>query len=241
MSYGLHGRILDSLKASYADVKFRVKLGRHDRAECLLGLLEAYCKATGMAANAAKCEVLIFGGATRERKRLIEAAYRLGGAGLRVLTGNETARYLGLHYGPGVQFSACTKQLLTAVPHPPASNRICRIDGGPTPFLVSSQDHLMIVCAIRDLHSGRSRISDQWHHRKQAAPKSQDAAGYTVFAITMLNEDGNARDLSMFYWHTDGAFACLPQMLEWAADNNQQAVGDILFYRYINVNIQMGM
>ncbi|EFJ48555.1 hypothetical protein VOLCADRAFT_104731 [Volvox carteri f. nagariensis] len=37
----------------------------HDRAECLLGLLEAYCKATGMAANAAKCEVLIFGGATR--------------------------------------------------------------------------------------------------------------------------------------------------------------------------------
>ncbi|EFJ39784.1 hypothetical protein VOLCADRAFT_35381, partial [Volvox carteri f. nagariensis] len=27
MSYGLHGRILDSLKASYADVKFRVKLG----------------------------------------------------------------------------------------------------------------------------------------------------------------------------------------------------------------------
>ncbi|EFJ41917.1 hypothetical protein VOLCADRAFT_98005 [Volvox carteri f. nagariensis] len=86
----------------------------HDRAECLLGLLEAYCKATGMAANAAKCEVLIFGGATRERKRLVEAEYRLGGAGLRVLTGNETARYLGLHYGPGVQFSACTKQLLTA-------------------------------------------------------------------------------------------------------------------------------
>ncbi|EFJ45928.1 hypothetical protein VOLCADRAFT_105730 [Volvox carteri f. nagariensis] len=51
----------------------------HDRAECLLGLLEAYCKATGMAANAAKCEVLIFGGATRERKRLVEAEYRLGG------------------------------------------------------------------------------------------------------------------------------------------------------------------
>ncbi|EFJ50706.1 hypothetical protein VOLCADRAFT_88501 [Volvox carteri f. nagariensis] len=50
----------------------------HDRAECLLGLLEAYCNATGMAANAAKCEVLIFGGATRERKRLVEAEYRLG-------------------------------------------------------------------------------------------------------------------------------------------------------------------
>ncbi|EFJ52110.1 hypothetical protein VOLCADRAFT_120350 [Volvox carteri f. nagariensis] len=48
----------------------------HDRAECLLGLLEAYCNATGMAANAAKCEVLIFGGATRERKRLVEAEYR---------------------------------------------------------------------------------------------------------------------------------------------------------------------
>ncbi|EFJ46615.1 hypothetical protein VOLCADRAFT_105516 [Volvox carteri f. nagariensis] len=77
----------------------------HDRAECLLALLEAYCKATGMAVNAAKCEVLIVGGATREWKRLMEAEYRLGGVGLRVLTGNETARYLGLHYGPGVQFS----------------------------------------------------------------------------------------------------------------------------------------
>ncbi|EFJ40503.1 hypothetical protein VOLCADRAFT_99710 [Volvox carteri f. nagariensis] len=36
-----------------------------DRAECLLGLLKAYCKAMGVAVNAAKCEVLIFWGTTR--------------------------------------------------------------------------------------------------------------------------------------------------------------------------------
>ncbi|EFJ47625.1 hypothetical protein VOLCADRAFT_91955 [Volvox carteri f. nagariensis] len=60
----------------------------YDRAECLLGLLEAYCEATGMAVNAAKCEVLIFLGATRERKRLMEAEYRLG------ITGAKACRYM---------------------------------------------------------------------------------------------------------------------------------------------------
>ena len=192
-AYGLHGRILDALKASYADVRVRVKLGGklgpefsvgrgvkqgcplsvtlfglfievfahyidahdtdchmrlpdrwrvlrdqsaslrdseltnllfvddaslvatgHERAQCLLGLLDAFCRATGMAANAAKCEVLVFGGAARERKRLMEADYQLGGIPMRVLATNETARYLGLHYGPGQQFAACTKQLIAA-------------------------------------------------------------------------------------------------------------------------------
>ncbi|EFJ39862.1 hypothetical protein VOLCADRAFT_100453 [Volvox carteri f. nagariensis] len=85
MSYGLHGRILDSLEASYADVKVRVKLGNRLGPEFTrLGTIElnafwGYSKPTaaGMAANAAKCEVLIFGGTTRERKRLMEAEYRV--------------------------------------------------------------------------------------------------------------------------------------------------------------------
>ncbi|EFJ49026.1 hypothetical protein VOLCADRAFT_104474 [Volvox carteri f. nagariensis] len=57
----------------------------HERAPCLLGLLGAFCKATGMAANAAKCEALIFGGTAREQKRLMEAEYCLCGTCLRVL------------------------------------------------------------------------------------------------------------------------------------------------------------
>ncbi len=61
-----------------------------------------------------ECEVLAFGGAARKRKRLMKADYQLGGKPMRVLTTNETARYLGLHYGPGQQFAACTKQLIAA-------------------------------------------------------------------------------------------------------------------------------
>jgi hypothetical protein len=50
-----------------------------ERSKYLLGNLDDFCKATGMAAFAANCEVLVFGTAARERKRLIEAEYQLGG------------------------------------------------------------------------------------------------------------------------------------------------------------------
>ena len=192
-SYGIHGRMLDALRASYAEVRMRVKVngklgpdssvGRGvqqgcplsvtlfglyiemlahyisahdtdcqlrtperwqalvaqcatlgprvvsdllfvddatllatgmDRVLCLLRLLEEFCAATGMRCNAAKCEVLIFGGTTRERSRLEDTEYVLAGTRLKVIKGRETARYLGLHYGPGRAFSACTTELLAA-------------------------------------------------------------------------------------------------------------------------------
>ena len=194
-SYGLHGRILDALKRSYAKVLMRVKangklgpefsVGRgvkqgcplsvtlfclfieilahyidaHDadrdthfadgrdwrklrgqrpllgglptsnllfvddasllatgreRAECLLKLLSEFCDATGMCVNNTKCEVLIFGGTAQERRELVEGGFLLNSVRLRVIDPPDTARYLGLHYGPGRRFTQCTTELLTA-------------------------------------------------------------------------------------------------------------------------------
>jgi hypothetical protein len=86
----------------------------YERAQCLLRLLADFCGATGMACNISKCEVLIFGGSTRERKHLRAAPYFLCGQRLRVLNDNETAKYLGLTYGPGRRFTGCTGDLLKA-------------------------------------------------------------------------------------------------------------------------------
>jgi len=57
----------------------------YERAQCLLRLLADFCGATGMTCNIAKCEVLVFGGSVRERKRLRSVPYILCGERLRVL------------------------------------------------------------------------------------------------------------------------------------------------------------
>jgi hypothetical protein len=86
----------------------------YERAQCLLGLLADFCGATGMVCNISKCEVLVFGGSIRERKRLRAAPYVLCGQRLRVLSDDETAKYLGLTYGSGRRFTGCTGELLKA-------------------------------------------------------------------------------------------------------------------------------
>ena len=86
----------------------------YERARCLLELLADFCRATGMVCNATKCEVLVFGGNSRERKRLRAAPYVLCDQRLRVLNDDETAKYLGLTYGSGRRFTGCTGELLKA-------------------------------------------------------------------------------------------------------------------------------
>ena len=65
-----------------------------------------------MQCNSAKCEVLVLGGTPQERARLQGAKYSLGGKRLSILAEAETAKNLGLHYGPKRHFTKCTDELL---------------------------------------------------------------------------------------------------------------------------------
>ncbi|EFJ42222.1 hypothetical protein VOLCADRAFT_107380 [Volvox carteri f. nagariensis] len=89
-----------------------------------------------------------------------------------------------------------------------ASAHMQRAIGSYTQELTALQEQAIKAMFTKPMHILISR-------------KTQDAARYVAFTISMLGEDGAARHLPMVVWHADGAFSCLPQMLEWAADHKQ--------------------
>jgi len=93
----------------YADDVSLIATSAERMAE-LLGLVDLFCEAFGMRPNVAKCERLVFASDESQRIDVSTACEQLRLSG-QVVPAKDSARYLGLVYGPSRAFSACRQQL----------------------------------------------------------------------------------------------------------------------------------